>query len=145
MFDITKCLVYTTCSQAKHLADVFNSNLMEFGISKVQWSAMYYISLYDTISVCELANKLEVKHSSATRLLGRMEQEEYIKRIKDESDRRVTYVKLTQRGLDIRNQVLPICETISKNAIEDISESDIDVFKDVLSKLVMNITENRVI
>lgn len=142
MFDINKCIVYITCSQAKHLADVFNARLMEFGISKVQWSAIYYLGLSEAKSVCELANNLKVKHSSATRLLGRMEQEGYVKRIKDNEDRRITHVKLTPKGQDIRKKVLPICEEISKIAKDNISEGDIDTFKDVLNKIVNNITEN---
>lgn len=140
MFDINDCLVYVTCSQAKLLADVFNEKLMEFGISKVQWSVLYYLGFNENISVCQLANMMKSKHSSATRLLSRMEQEGYVQRTKDSEDRRITHLKLTDKGHHIRKKVLPICEEISYRAINNIPQKEVEIYREVLDKLVNNIT-----
>jgi DNA-binding MarR family transcriptional regulator len=53
----------------------------------------------------ELANKLAVSLSSATRLVDWLEDVGYVKRVGDESDRRVIRVALTETGLALHWQM----------------------------------------
>lgn len=143
MFDINDCIVYITCSHSKVIGDVLNEKIMEYGISKSQWYALYYLGLDDKLSVCELANKMQVKHSSATRLLSRMEEDGFIVRLKDDVDKRITYLKLTDKAIDIRNKILPLCERISEAAVNNIEDEKIGTYKEVLEQLTKNVIEHK--
>jgi len=141
MFDINECIIYFTCCQAKEMGDVLNDKLMEFGITKTQWYCLYYLGLSERMNVCELANKMRIKHSSATRLISRMEKEGYIKKEKDKDDKRITYVMLTDKAIEIRNKVLPVCMKFHEEAIKNISNDEINNFKEVLQSLTNNVID----
>ncbi|WDU82005.1 hypothetical protein [Caloramator sp. Dgby_cultured_2] len=42
MFDLDTCVCFSTNKVAKKLADTFNERLLPFGVTRVQWTAMYF-------------------------------------------------------------------------------------------------------
>jgi len=89
----------------------------------------------------ELANKMNIKHSTAVRLIKRMEREMFIEKIRLLDDKRVTHLKLTDKGKKVRELAMPLCEELSDALKEDIDEKDIATYKKVLTKFVTNIIE----
>src|SRR5699024_5539796 len=55
---------------------------------------------YETLYVKDLANLLHVSPSSASQLLSIMEEEDYIVRELDPDERRYTFVKLGENGVE---------------------------------------------
>lgn len=138
MFQLEECLAFILNNASKTLTDVLNDRFMELGITRVQWAALYYLGKNESMSQCELGKKLEIKHPSVARLIGRMEKEGYLKKVKNQEDRRITNIELTERGKKIRARILPECERLSEQFIQGIPEERIEVFKDVLNNMVIN-------
>ena len=45
MFDLNDCIAYITCKGAKALAQRLEKRLELYNVTRVQWTAMYYVSL----------------------------------------------------------------------------------------------------
>lgn len=141
MFNIDDCIGFITNKCSKKISDEFNRRLQEYGVTRVQWIAIFYIGKYDNgISQRELSDLMNVKESSMVRLIDRMEKEELVIRKKNDNDRRITSIFLTDKGIILRNKLLPLGEQFQKDATIGISSEELDILKKVLEKMVNNIS-----
>ncbi len=99
---------------------------------------MYYISTNKIISQRELSLLMHVADSSIGRLLDRLERDEMIVRLTNESDRRVTMVMLTERGEALMKKLIPYGEKFNDDLTEGINQEDLIVFQNVLDKMIEN-------
>lgn len=139
MFNIDDCIGFITSKAAKNLADEFNRRLQEHGITRVQWIALFYIGKSDCVFQKELSNLMNIKESSMVRLIDRMEKEGFVIRKKQEHDRRITMIILTEKGKKFREKVLPLGNEFQENATKGISTEELKIFKRVLEKMVENV------
>ncbi|WP_249168661.1 MarR family winged helix-turn-helix transcriptional regulator [Alkaliphilus sp. B6464] len=131
-----------TDNSSKVICDAFSERVMRLGVTRVQWIALYYLGKEEVISQKELAEKMNIKESSVARLLDRMERDGLVERVKNENDKRVTNVRLTDKGKQYRIKLLPEGEEFEKLLYKNISDEEMKIFTTVLSKMVSNINEN---
>ncbi|MBK5241955.1 MarR family winged helix-turn-helix transcriptional regulator [Clostridium sp.] len=140
MFDIESCVCFINSKTSKKMADMFNERLIPFGVTRVQWIAMYYLLKYGDQSQKELGEKMDIKESSVARLLDRMAEEGLIIRTQTKEDRRVKYIKLTSKGKEKIEELLPEGQKMSDFFSIGITNEEIEVFKRVLQKFMINIS-----
>ncbi len=138
-FRLETCVGYVSVNSMKMISDAFSKRLEKKGITRIQWIALYYLDNEESISQKNLAIKMKTKDPSIARLLDRMERDGLIQRIKSKEDRRVTYVKLTDKGKTLKDEVLPEGEIFSDILLDGISDDDLKTFQKVLDALVMNV------
>ncbi len=131
-----------TDNSSKIICDAFSERVMRLGVTRVQWIALYYLGKEEVISQKELAEKMNIKESSVARLLDRMERDGLVERVKNENDKRVTNLRLTDKGKQYRIKLLPEGEEFEKLLYKNISDEEMKIFTMVLSKMVSNINEN---
>lgn len=122
----------------KQIAEAFGRRLKDTGITRIQWIAMYYISTNKIISQRELSVLMHVADSSIGRLLDRLERDEMIVRLTNESDRRVTMVMLTERGIELMKKLIPYGEKFNDDLTEGIKQDELIIFQNVLDKMIEN-------
>ncbi len=86
---------------------------------------------------------MNIKESSVARLLDRMERDELVERVKNENDKRITNLKLTDKGKEYRIKLLPEGEKFQDLLYKNISDEEIEIFTAVLYKMVNNLNENK--
>lgn len=138
MFDVDTCVCFITNKVSKKMADKMNERLVLVGSTRVQWLVMYYLLRYGKMNQSDLGKKMDIKDSTVVRLIDRMEKEEFVERVKDAKDRRVTYVMLTEKGKKRIEELLPIGEEMSKVFSENISDEEFEIFNKVLNKMAEN-------
>lgn len=143
MFDLDTCLGFITNNIAKEISECFNDRLLLVGITRVQWIALYYLGEEEIISQCELAENMGVKASSVARLIDRMEREEYVVRKRSEKDKRRVDLHLTNKGKKLREELLPEGKKMSELVSKGISDEEIQIFKNILHKMSINLVEER--
>lgn len=139
MFDLENCIGFLTNVQAKKLADAFNNRLMDKGITRVQWIALYYLDRYESLSQMELAEKLNIKPSSVVRLMDRMERDGLVERVKNPEDRRAYNLIFTDKGREFWDTIKGEGEIMGDIFTKDISPEELNVFIKVLEQMVENI------
>ncbi|MCR2044356.1 MarR family winged helix-turn-helix transcriptional regulator [Anaerosalibacter massiliensis] len=141
MFDLDTCVAFITNKAAKKMADAFNERLSKLGITRVQWIALFYLGKEEGISQKELGELMDIKDSTVARLIDRMEKEEYVYRKKDSLDRRITNIYLTEKGKEYRKELLPEGEEMARIFANGISDEEMDIFINVVNKMLSNIGE----
>lgn len=141
-FNLDKCVGHITEISTKQITDAFSQRLKETGITRIQWVALYYIKVNKVISQRELSNLMNVKDSSSARLIDRLERDGLIKRNRNDVDRRVIYISLTEDGDQLISRLMSYGEKFSSDLIKGIEEKDLIIFDKVLKKMISNVVTN---
>jgi DNA-binding MarR family transcriptional regulator len=83
----------------------------------------------------ELAERLLLSRSGATRLIDRLEASGYVARRPDPADRRAKRVVLTPNGVRLLAEIQKIGEVVNAKIVADIPRSDIARTEDVLRRM----------
>ena len=136
MFDLDNCVAFVTNIAAKTLSESLNSGLIEHGVTKTQWIAMYFIDREEDLTQKELAYLMGTKEPTVTGILDRLERDNLIERKEDKSDKRRKTLNLTSEGKEKIIQLTDIAQDFKDNCLEGISDKDQEIFLEVLDKMV---------
>jgi len=140
-FNLDKWVGHITEVAMKQISDAFGRRLQNTGITRIQWIALYYVKVNKIISQRELSNLMNVKDSSAGRLIDRLERDGFIERERNDSDRRIICIKLTDKGDKLITELVPFGEKFNCDLINGIDEEDLIVFDKVLKQMSSNVSE----
>ena len=123
----------------------FVQNAMKSGldISLDQWMVLGPIWQLESASQKELGEITLKDKTSITRLVDILEKKNLVVRVEDQIDHRIKRVILTNAGKQLFFDVLPIMEKTREEVRKDISDQDIEIFKNVLSSIIMNLEDEK--
>ena len=112
-------------------------SLSVHGIAFSEFVVMYQLSLVPnkTIRRIDLANSVGMSASGITRLLNPMEKLKIVEKEKNPRDARVSFVKLSDVGIELFNNAMKSVMYTADDLLSDFNKKDIDL----LLKLVKNI------
>ena len=125
----------------KDLAEAFGRRLEGTGLTRIQWVALYYMSIHEKINQRDLSRLMNVNDSSIGRLIDRLQRDGLVERIKDAHDRRVFDVILTEKGRTIIEDSIIIGSKFSDDLIKGLSHENVETFERVLETMVKNVCE----
>jgi DNA-binding MarR family transcriptional regulator len=83
----------------KEILDKFSEDATE--ITPLLSKALREVYLTEDITSTVLAKRLSITEPNTSRCLHQLNELDYITRVKDEYDRRITHIKLTEKGVDL--------------------------------------------
>ena len=86
------------------LQRIFRTEVVPKGLSYSQVLAIIVIPEHG-IEMSKLAWELGLENSTVTRLIARLERENYVNRIKSETDKRSINVHLDRKGISLQNEI----------------------------------------
>ena len=122
----------------RFVQNVFDSGL---DISMDQWMVLGPIWQLESPSQKELGEICLKDKPSITRIIDSLEKKSLVVRIPDQIDHRIKRVVLTNSGKQLFYDVLPIMEKTREEVRGQIPEQDIEIFKEVLSKIIQNLDD----
>ncbi|WFD08998.1 MarR family winged helix-turn-helix transcriptional regulator [Tepidibacter hydrothermalis] len=90
------------------------------------------------LTMKEIAKLIRRDKSTVTSLCNKLVSFGYIKKEKCEKDKRVTYISLTQKGIDIRPEFEEISKKLIDTAYKGFTKEEEDMFFYLLNKLKKN-------
>lgn len=132
---------HITENAIKQISEAFGRRLQNTGITRIQWIALYYVKNKNKISQRELSNLMNVQDSSAGRLIDRLERDGLIERERNDTDRRVIYIKLSPIGDKLISDLMPLGIKFNDDLVSGIDEEELIIYERVLQKMISNITE----
>ena len=120
----------------RFVQNVFNSGL---DISMDQWMILGPIWQLESPSQKELGEICFRDKPSITRIIDSLEKKSLVVRVPDQIDHRIKRVILTNAGKQLFYDVLPIMEKTREEVRGNIPEKEIQIFKNVLSKIIKNL------
>ena len=119
----------------------FVQNAHEAGldISLDQWMVLGPISYHKNASQKVLSDACLKDKTSITKIVNTLEKKNLVVRVSDQLDQRIKRIILTTAGKQLLTDAIPIMNKTREEVAKGISESDIEIFKDVLSKIISNL------
>lgn len=121
-------------SVTKKVENLIKESIGDF-ITYDQHYTLRYIHLGGTCTSTELADAFEVKKSAITAIINRLTEKELIKRTRDEKDRRVIYLTLTDKGSICYTKTEKKIKKVVESFITSFDESEIVTFIEMYEKL----------
>lgn len=128
-------------SLSKVLKSLIESELNKFGIGVGQLQILMILTKnkHQTISQKDLSSILNVDKGNISRSIKKLLDKNYI--IISVSNERKQIVNLTDNGEAIMRQITPIFMKINEDMIQDIEAEKLEVFQDVLNKMINNLED----
>ena len=125
------------------MTERFVRNVMNSGlnISLDQWMVLGPIWQIQSPSQKELGEICLKDKPSISRIIDSLEKKSLVVRVSDQIDHRIKRVVLTKAGKQLFYDVLPIMEKTREEVRGKIPEEEIEVFKNVLSKIIENLNK----
>ncbi len=125
------------------MTERFVRNVMNSGlnISMDQWMILGPIWQLQSPSQKELGEICLKNKPSISRIIDSLEKKSLVVRVSDQIDHRIKRVVLTKAGKQLFYNVLPIMEKTREEVRGKIPEEEIEVFKNVLSKIIENLNK----
>ena len=110
--------------------------LNKYKIGVAHHKVIHLISLHKGITISELLGKLKVTKQSLNRVVKDLLMIKAIYFEKDEKDTRLKHIYLSEKGLNIFNEIFSVQKKRIYNALIDSDSKEVVYFNKVLNKLI---------
>jgi MarR family transcriptional regulator, organic hydroperoxide resistance regulator len=139
--DHTQSIGYRIRQLSQLIARRFQSDLAPHGLTPFHWFVLRCLWEEDGRAVSSIAQQLQEVGGTMTGVLDRMEERGLTRRVRDKNDRRVWRVYLTDKGRELEDVLPPLVTHLRKRLIKGVSQENLDIFDQVLDKLIVNATQ----
>lgn len=106
------------------LIKVVKKDIKQYGFDLNEFAVLEVLYHHRKLSVQEINEKILVVSSSLSYILNKLETKKLIQRQVSKTDRRVSFIELTNNGLEEANDIFPKHYNLLKEIFVDFSDSD---------------------
>lgn len=117
------------------LVDDLKKTLKNYPINATEFSVMEFLYSKGEKSIQEIRDRILLASGSATYVVDNLEKKGYITRNVSQKDKRVTYIRLTEEGMKLMDEIFPIHKKNTKRVFEKINEKELVILKEILKKI----------
>ncbi len=136
-------VIYNLRKSWLNISKLYNELAAEHGGTMSMAFVLIAIDDENGIPVTRIAPRLGMEPNSLSRLLKSMEERGFISRDRISDDRRMSYVRLTKTGLNMRSVAIKAVYRLEKAIVEDLSTNDLKGFFNTSSHIPMAIEKFR--
>ena len=121
---------------------IFSKILKKYGINEInpaQGRIMFVLWKNDGIPIIELSKRTQLKKSTLTSMLDRLEKKGFIKRTFSNQDRRLVRIKRTEKDKSFQNLYNEVSNKMNDIFYKDFKEREIIDFEIYLKKILKNL------
>ena len=117
------------------LVDDLKKTLKNYPINATEFSVMEFLHSKGEKSIQEIRDRILLASGSATYVVDSLEKKGYIMRNVSQKDKRVTYIRLTEEGMKLIDDIFPIHKKNTKRIFEKINDKELVILKETLKKI----------
>lgn len=117
------------------LVDDLKKTLKNYPINATEFSVMEFLYSKGEKSIQEIRDRILLASGSATYVVDSLEKKGYISRNVSQKDKRVTYIRLTEEGMKLIDDIFPIHKKNTKRIFEKINDKELVILKEILKKI----------
>lgn len=127
---------------------VRNFQLMEknhikpLGFTMTQCYCLIEIFDHENLTMLELSERMKLNSSTMTRIVDKLVRDQYIRRDRSQSDRRIVIVNLTEKGLEAASQAKKVITDYYKHITYTLPKGSVEDILDSVSKLMDSFEES---
>lgn len=97
---------------------------------------MAHLSQSGNVSVREIHERVDMDKSKVSRAAQRLEISGLIKKVVNESDRRLVTLSLTRKGRSTMAEIAPLARAFAQDLLSELDPAEQDVFQSAVEKLL---------
>ncbi len=105
------------------------------GISMAQWRIIAVLAEYPNTSADEVCQRTQIEKSVVSRAIASLLERHLISRKFDKKDKRRSILRLSETGLTVYDEVMPVTETFEKKLLATLSREERKSLSSLLNKL----------
>ena len=118
-----------------------NNNTKDLQISASEYIFLMEMYKNDNMSQEQLSKNLIIDKSATARAIKSLEEKEYIIRKKDDNDKRTNRIKLTKKGIEIKDRLSNLLEEWNNEITSDIYKNLLNTVIDTINKMSIKAIE----
>ena len=107
----------------------------KFALSVTEWRIMAVLGEYSDISADEISAKTQIEKSILSRAIAKLLKRNFIERNVAEDDKRRSEIKLSDTGLAVYKEVVPLSYRHEEELLACFSEEEQQQFGDLIDRL----------
>lgn len=119
---------------AKEIINQYRPLLETLDLTYPQYLVMMVLWEMESQTVNQIGEKLQLDSGTLTPLLKRLEQKEFVHRIRSKADERIVNISLTNKGKSLKEKATCIPEQLMDSM--QVSFEDISELKNIISKIM---------
>jgi MarR family transcriptional regulator, transcriptional regulator for hemolysin len=128
-------------SLTKKYLSVFSQQTQGLDIDRYQYVLVLIQDNNEMLSQQALAEKLEVDKSYVVSIINYLEGKGYVRREKNENDRRQQLIKLTDKANEDIPKIRKVIEHLNNKSLESFSEDQIKTLTGMLNQIESNLVD----
>ncbi len=140
-----KHLGYYTKIISKQMENNKNNDIKEFGLTAQQFSILMYLNRTEKKDIYQkdIENYLNISAATASGILKRLENNGFITRKVCEHNSKYKVIRPTLKGQEFFDEINLRIENNEKNMLDGLSDSEIDLLMDILTRITKNIKKEK--
>src|SRR5918912_261860 len=130
---------------AHALRKAFDRLAVGLGVTRAQWKVLFKLTRTPGLRQVELADMLDLEPITLCRIVDRLEEAGLVERTRDPEDRRAWRLHVTSKAQPLVDQLHGIGEQLVAQAFAGIDSKDIELTREVLSRIRENASRTAVI
>ena len=125
----------------RHVQIYINNKTKDLQISASEYIFLMEMYKNDNMSQEQLSKNLIIDKSATARAIKSLEEKEYIIRKKDDNDKRTNRIKLTKKGIEIKDRLSNLLEEWNNEITSDIDKNLLNTVIDTINKMSIKAIE----
>ena len=117
----------------------FDRHARAIGLTRAQWRVLAHLSRNEGVKQSELADILEIKPITLSRLLERLGADDWVERRMDPTDKRARRLYLTDKARPILSELRKVALAVRREALEGLPLADQDRLIEQLRLVKLNL------
>lgn len=140
MIDLADNLVRQIGLLYRAMMKALETETAPLGIGSGRISYLFMLYINEGLTQQEMANRLQADKGAVARTLAQLEEQGYVHRRPDPTDKRVTRVYLADKSKALQSDLEKAVERVISRLNEDIAEGDDDMIKLQLTQMLKSLS-----
>jgi len=126
----------------RYCRNFFEKRLREFDLTFGEQVIIMFLSRNEEVNQDSISKRYMIDKGMVAKTLNKLETKGFILREQNPDNKRENIISLTQKGVDILNNIKNIVDEWNEILYEEMSEDEIVCMKKLTNKMVENITNH---
>ena len=126
----------------RYCRNFFEKRLREFDLTFGEQVIIMFLSRNEEVNQDAISKRYMIDKGMVAKTLNKLETKGFISREQNPDNKRENIISLTQKGVDILNNIKNIIDEWNEILYEEMSEDEIVCMKKLTNKMVENITNH---
>ncbi len=120
----------------KMMRGALEARLKEFEITTTTWTALIELGQKERLTQTDLARRIFLDGATITRTLDLLESRGYIRRLRDDNDRRTHIIEITKDGYDVALKCSEYGAEVNDEFTQYLNGNDREELEEMLRKII---------